>query len=387
MIAATSRTKSLTLGALSVTFLVVAALLAVASYNGTFIPTVRVYVHAERAGLLMAPGSDVKVSGVVIGRVGAVELDAEHAVLALELDPDEAAKLPVNVGAYIEPTTLFGRKFVALTMPSDPAVRTLEMGSVIDAATVTVEVNDTFKALLAILRVVDPQKVNSTLTAAATALDGRGDRLGDLLVDIDRYLGEFNNSIPTLQRDIPLLADNADTLAAVTPDLMTTVSNLTTTSQTVVDRQAALSAFLLSFTSFGNNGSALLDKAGTPLVSALDALEPTTGLLAERAPTYQCFLSSLNQSRRVLERALGGRPGLNIVGTLLMGDPPYRNSADLPVNGADSTPACYDYAAGPGGPPPPHIDFNDGSHAYRPVREPLDVLGNPFAAMLYGLTR
>ncbi|PPJ24958.1 MCE family protein [Nocardia nova] len=382
-----SRGKALILGFTAIAGVILAAMGAVASYNGSFTSSVRVYVHAERAGLLMAAGSDVKVDGVVVGRVAAVQLADNHAVLALDLAPGQARKIPSNVGAHIEPTTLFGRKFVSLLWPQQPASTRLHDGSVIDSATGTVEINDTLDTLLGILKVVDPQKINSTLTAASTALDGRGKQVGDLLTDLDHYLGQFNNDIPTLQRDIPLLADNLDTLAAATPDLMTTVTNLSATSRTIVDKQTSLSAFLLSFTGFGNAGSGLMDKAGTPLISALDALEPTTRMLAERAPSFPCFFASLNQSRKVLERALGGRPGLNIVGTLLLGNPPYAYPDDLPVNGADGAPTCYPYAAGSGGPAPGHIDFGDGSHAYRPVRQPLDVLGNPFAALIYELTR
>ncbi|MFE3229209.1 MCE family protein [Nocardia sp. NPDC059228] len=387
MITTTSRRTALVFGVAAIALVILAIMGALASYNGSFTRSVHVYVHADRAGLLMAEGSDVKVDGVVVGRVETVQLDADHAVLTLDLAPEQARKIPSNVGAHLEPTTLFGRKFVSLIWPQQPASTRLSEGTVIDSATVTVEINDTVNTLLAILKVVNPHKVNSTLTAAATALDGRGKRAGDLLADLDRYLGQFNNAIPALQRDIPLLADNLDTLAAATPDLMTTLANLSTTSRTVVDEQTNLSAFLLSFTGFGNAGSALVDKAGTPLISALDALEPTTRLLADRAPSFPCFFASLNKSRQVLERALGGRPGLNIVGTLLLGNPPYAYPNDVPVNGADGAPACYSYANGTGGPAPGHINFDDGSHAYRPVREPLDVLGNPFAALIYGLTR
>ncbi|WP_431950367.1 MCE family protein [Nocardia lijiangensis] len=383
-----SRRRAFLLGLSALAAFVLAVSGAVASCSGTFVASTRVYMYADRAGLLMAPGSDVKVHGVVIGRVSAVDLDNERAKLTLDLNPGTAQQIPANVGAEITPTTLFGRKFVTLMLPEQPVSANLSSGAVIDGSKVTVEINDVFQALLTVLKTVEPQKVNATLTALSTALDGHGGRFGDLMVALDRYLGQFNDSIPVLQRDVPLLADNLDTFAAATPDFMTTMRNLSTTSNTIVEKQASLSAFLLSFTTFGNTGEKFVDSSATPFIGAVEALEPTTRMLAEQSPSFPCFLSALNQSRKYLERAFGGgRPGLNALGTILMGDPPYTYPKDLPVNGADNPPSCYGYPYGPGSTPPGHADFDTGTTVYGPVRTPEDLIGNPFAALIYGLTR
>ncbi|MFI7672030.1 MCE family protein [Nocardia sp. NPDC049526] len=246
-----SRRRALLLGISAIAVFVLAWTGAIASCSGEFVASTRVYLLADRAGLLMGPGSDVKVRGVVVGRVSAVEVDNDRAKLTLDLNPGQARRIPANVGAEIAPTTLFGRKFVTLVWPAEPAATTLGAGSTIDGSKVSVEVNDVFDTLLTLLKTVEPQKVNATLTALGTALDGHGTRFGDLLVSTDRYLGQFNEAIPTLRRDVPLLADNLDTLAAVTPDVMATLKNLSTTGTTLVEKQASLSAFLLSFTQFG----------------------------------------------------------------------------------------------------------------------------------------
>ncbi|MFI6362088.1 MCE family protein [Nocardia sp. NPDC050630] len=383
-----SRRRALLLGISAIAAFVLAWTGAIASCSGEFVASTRVYLLADRAGLLMGPGSDVKVRGVVIGRVSAVEVDNDRAKLTLDLNPGQARRIPANVGAEIAPTTLFGRKFVTLVWPDQPAATTLGAGSTIDGAKVSVEVNDVFDTLLALLKTVEPQKVNATLAALGTALDGHGARFGDLLVSTDRYLGQFNEAIPTLRRDVPLLADNLDTLAAVTPDVMATLKNLSTTSTTLVEKQASLSAFLLSFTQFGNTGAAFTSASSAPLIGAADALEPTTGVLAEQSPSFTCLLSALDHDRGFLENALGGgRPGLNILSSLLLGDAPYRYDKDLPVNGANGAPSCYGYPYTKESPAAGHIDFDTGTTVYGPIRGPEDLLGNPFAALIYGLTR
>lgn len=388
MISSNGRALALAFATLAVIAALVAA--AVASYNGVFSSTMRVYLQSERAGLLLVPGSDVKLSGVVVGRVASVDLDprGDGAVIAMDLRSDEAEAIPANVDAVIDPTTLFGRKFVSLVWPADPSPRTVTAGTTLGGSDVTVEVNDTFATLKSILDTVDPKKVNSTLTAVATALQGRGEKFGDLAAGVQTYLAEFNGSMPVLQRDIDLAADNLDTFADAAPNFLDTVQNLSTTSDTVVDEQSQLSSFLLSFTEFGNAGSGLLDTAAAPLVGAASEVAPTTDVLAEYSPMYPCFFSGLNTARKHLEAAFGGnRAGLNVLGTVLMGDPPYTYPEDAPRNDAGAGPSCYGYPFGPGSPAPGHTDFDDGSNAYAPVEGIGDLVGNPFASLIYGLTR
>ncbi|MBF6278421.1 MULTISPECIES: MCE family protein [Nocardia] len=377
-----SRRRQILVGITALLILSLIVTGAVASYTGAFVPTTRVYLYSDRAGLQIDAGADVKLNGVVIGRVAAVEVDTERARLTLDIDRDKSGTIPSNVDAEIVPTTLFGRKFVSLQWPETPGEGSLAAGSVIDNRKVSVEINDILSALLNVLESIDPEKVNATLTALSTALQGHGRRAGELLVSVDHYLSRFNDSLPTLQRDIPLLADNLDTLAAAAPDLMASIANLTTTAETIVDKQADLSAFLLSFTRLGNSGEAFSDAIGTPLIRASEALAPTARLLAEYSPVYPCFLANLNQSRKYLERAFGSdRPGLNILATLLLGSPPYTYPEDRPVIGANEPPSCYGSAPGR------HEDFDVGTTVYGPVRTPLDILGNPFAPLIYGLTR
>ncbi|WP_253260534.1 MCE family protein, partial [Nocardia farcinica] len=82
--------------------------------------------------------------------------------------------------------------------------------------------------------------------------------------------------------------DAADALAAAAPDLLTTVDRLSTTSDTITEQQTELSAFLLSFTAFGNSGADLFATSGEPLRAAAAALNSPTAVLSEFAPIYPC---------------------------------------------------------------------------------------------------
>ena len=59
-----------------------------------------------------------------------------------------------------------------------------------------------------------------TLNALATALEGRGEQLGETLDELDAYLGEISDKLPTLREDLVSLANVADTYDLAAPDLI-----------------------------------------------------------------------------------------------------------------------------------------------------------------------
>lgn len=376
-----SRTVYVALGLFLLLLIVGGTSLSISTYRGSFNSSVPVKLHSARAGLMLEPGSDIKMRDVVIGRVSKVELVDNQAEITMDIDETHAAGIPENVTATIDPTTLFGRKFVTLTQPEHPVPTAISADFVIDNSGVVTEVNDLLDSLVTVLRTVEPQKVNATMTALSISLQGRGDHLGELMVELDSYLAEFNGSLPTLQRDLANGAVVADIFARATPELLQTIDQVSTTSETLTDKEQQFNAFLLSFTGFGNSGREFFESASVPLEKSLDALEPTTALLAQYSPMYPCFFESLDQTNRYLERTVGGsdQAGLNILGTLLMGDPPYTYPKNAPTNGATDAPRCYAPDQAPG-----HTNFDDGSGAYQPARTTEDLIGNPFAQLMFG---
>ena len=92
----------------------------------------------------------------------------------------------------ILPTTLFGQKFISFVMPDDPSEASLEDGDVIpqDRVDTNVELSQILADLFPLLRAVRPADLNMTLNALATALEGRGEQLGETLDDLQVYLGD-----------------------------------------------------------------------------------------------------------------------------------------------------------------------------------------------------
>ena len=110
--------------------------------------------------------------------------------------------IPANVLVDIASTTVFGAKQVQFVFPPDPSAESLRPGQVLDAQHVMVEVNTVFEQLTSVLSTIEPAKLNETLGAIASALSGRGEKLGQMLTDLDAYLAKIEPSLPALSHDL-----------------------------------------------------------------------------------------------------------------------------------------------------------------------------------------
>ncbi|MFC4377126.1 MCE family protein [Nocardia halotolerans] len=321
--------------------LVAAASLAIALFQGAFTNTAVVLVNAPRSGLVLDPDAKVKVRGVEIGRVADIELYDDGAQLRLEVDPDQLALVPANAGVDIRSTTVFGAKYVNFVLPEQPTTAALAPGSTVSASAVTVEFNTLFQHLSDVLAQVEPEKLNATLAALGTALEGRGDKLGDLLVRSDRYLREINPYLPTLQADLDKTAAVTDLYAEVADPLLRTVDNATVTSQTLAEMQGQLDNVLVNVIGLSDTVGSVLRENENQVVTALDLLRPTTELLYDYREALGCVVNGLGPLMPIAEDMFGGLlPGVGMNTNFMFGAKPYTYPEDLPKVNATGGPHC-----------------------------------------------
>ncbi len=279
-------------------------------FRGVFENRVQLTVLAERAGLAMDPGSKVTFNGVPIGRLaeaGVVTVgDVPKAKLTLDVDPEYLALIPSNVEAELRATTVFGNKYISFLSPENPASTRLASGATIQASGTTTEFNTLFETIMGIAEQVDPIKLNQTLTAAAQALDGLGDKFGQSLVDGNEILGELNPRMPQIRRDVTGLADLADVYSDASPDLWDGLSNAVTTARALNDERGNIDAALMSAVGFGNTGADIFERGGPYLVRGAQDLLPTSKLLDYHSPALLCTIRNYHDAAPKLAGALGG---------------------------------------------------------------------------------
>ena len=201
-----------------------------------------VTVKASRIGLQLPENADVKIKGVIVGEVLDFRPTTEGADITLGLYQDRVTQIPADVTASILPKTLFGEKFVSLIVPPEASADAIAAGDVIERTQLSIEVETVLSDLYPLLRAVQPADLNMTLNAIATALEGRGDQLGESLETLDGYLTRFNPELPALIEDLRLTAEVSDTYADVLPEVATILRNTITTTTTLEGREEKLQA-------------------------------------------------------------------------------------------------------------------------------------------------
>ncbi|MFI0356228.1 MCE family protein [Actinomadura sp. 9N407] len=343
------------LGMSMIVVLVLLLALTVALFNKALTPVTKVTVDAERAGLQLLPRSDVKVRGLIVGEVRDTRVTADGAEIDLALDPDKAKLIPGNVQARMLPKTLFGEKYVDLEIPAQAGPLGLRAGQVIqqDRSQTAVEIDRVLGNLLPLLQAVRPEKLNTTLNAVATALQGRGDQIGRNLEQADALLKKINPELRTLVYDLRALSDVSDIYNAAAPELLNTLKNINVTSKTITDKRKNIEQIIPMVTGFADKGDVFMRNNAPKIIGMNVANRDGLALVARYSPTLPCVLDGMMKIKPRAEEAGGGKGStFNLTIEIVKPRPPYKYPLDVPEAKDQRNPRCYNL-------PNPEIPFPD----------------------------
>ena len=299
-----------------------------------------VTVKASKIGLQLPMRADVKIKGVIVGEVLDYEPTAEGADITLGLYQDRTTDIPENVTASILPKTLFGEKFVSLVVPEGGSSgQAIAAGDVIQRTDLSIEVEQVLSDLYPLLRAVQPADLNTTLNAVATALEGRGEQLGDTIETMDSYLVRFNPELPALVEDLRLTAQVSDTYADVLPEVATILRNTITTTTTLEDREEKLKALFNDVSKFADVAERFTRDNGDNLVRLGDLGAAQLAVFAKYSPEYPCLLGGIVGAGKLQAEAFRGFT-LHIILETLPHQPRAYGPQDVPVYGEKRGPYC-----------------------------------------------
>ncbi|WP_067901516.1 MCE family protein [Nocardia vaccinii] len=362
------------------------------SYQQRFEDWVQVTVIADRAGLVMDRGARVSMTGVQVGEVTRIDYHNDQARLTLRLHRSSLASIPADVDAQITSSTVFGAKYLSLSAPATMSAAAasantprLAPDATIDISHVTVEINTVFEQLTDLMRAVNPTQLEATLGALATALRGRGERLGAAIDHASEMLAELNAADPGIGELLRTAAPTSTLYGDISPELMRTLSALTTTGNTITDKQQQLAKSLSSATTVANTGSDLLGHNGSQLTSVLRMLAPTSSLLAEYSPEIPCLFQGITASNKTNPDAYAGQPGVKMLAGLTPGVAPYQYPDDLPRVDATGGPHCLGLPYTDPVEPVPYVVTDTGVNPFAPSRQGIGLRRPDLIGYLFGL--
>lgn len=299
------------------------------------------HVSAELrdAGGSLSNGADVKVRGVIVGRVTGVGPGADGGVrVDIAIPQGDLDMVPANVVARILPATVFGTSFVDLVPPkgSTAAKQALRAGAVIpaDRTQGTLELQQALDDIDSLVKAVGPAELASAIGSAAQALDGRGLKLGDTIDVANAYLAKLNPKLPLVREDVRKLAENLELAQQVAPDLFQATSDALVAARTIVDQKASIATLISGGLTLTNQANTFLQQTSADLIRFVDNSARLLNVVyANRhAGITEAFVTNkllADKLKLVLRDGF-----LDSVTTFNLDVPPYYTRADCPRFGA-----------------------------------------------------
>ncbi len=285
------------------------------------------------AGGSLGGGADVKIRGVIIGKVDGISRGPEGGVrVKIALRGHRLDQVPDNVVARILPATVFGTSYVDLVTTGPPSHEPLRAGAVIppDKTQGTLELQQALDDIDSLVKALGPADLASAIGSVAQALDGRGAQLGKTIDLADDYLARLNPKMPQLRDDVRKLAANLELVADVAPDLLAATGDALTTARTVVAEKAAVATVLIGATALTTQADAFLRAQQTGLIRFL---QNSALLLDVVHANRHAGISGAIATNTMLAAKLATvvqHGYIDSVTTFLLDVPPYYTAADCP---------------------------------------------------------
>jgi phospholipid/cholesterol/gamma-HCH transport system substrate-binding protein len=257
-------------------------------------------IFAESGGL--RPGDEVRVAGVRVGEVTAVEIDGEQVRVEFRT---EDVELPDQTSAAIKVKTMLGQKFLSL----DPlGSGELEAAIPIERTTTPYDVNQAFSDLAVNAGAIDTEQMENSMRALAEAFEDTPESVRTMvtgLTDLSRTISSRDDDLAQLMvatEDVTgTLAERKDEIAL----LITDGSDLLGELQ---KRRKAVRAMLKGTADLGEHLRGLVEDNEESLAPALAKLDRVTTILNRNQDSLDKAAKMLGPYYRLLVEATGNGP-------------------------------------------------------------------------------
>jgi phospholipid/cholesterol/gamma-HCH transport system substrate-binding protein len=261
---------------------------------------------------------NVKVAGVVVGKVGSVTIDQGKA--KVEFTVKDSVKVPTDSSVAVRWRNLIGQRY--LYVYPGTASTVYKGGDTVTKTRSVVDVGELFNRLGPIVQALDPKAVNTFLDAIVQALDGNTDKIRQSIDD----LAVVAQSLGSRDQTIGRLIDNVNTVAGAINDrdaqIRTVLDNLVLISQTFSQNTDVLNTAVTNLGDFSDNFGTLLANNSVQLDRIIANLNTIIDEVKVKLPVLDSTLGGLDTAAKTLFNASRYGEWLNQVipcGALLNG--------------------------------------------------------------------
>lgn len=241
-------------------------------------------------------GGDVKMRGVLVGRIEKIErLEGGGCRVSYLLEHNSIEQIPSNVGAQIRAKTIFGEKWVELLFPSDPTDERVAQGDTIpqDRTIDPLEVETILNTALPLLDAIDPEHLSGALEALASGFVGHEEAAIEGIEKGILALRPFNENEKLLQEGIDQLAASGETLDEVDRDLIEAMRNLDQLGEFTIDNEELIGVNLIKGPRLLRELSLLFETRFLDFTKIVNQGATVISVLAARSEDLDHLLNSL----------------------------------------------------------------------------------------------
>ena len=254
-------------------------------------------VFDDVTGLL--PNDNVKVAGVVVGKVTGIRLERGEAVVDFVVD--DAVKVPRDSQAVIRWRNLLGQRFLYLE-PGEAAT-TLQDGDRITETRAVVDLGELFNRLGPIVKAIEPSQVNAFLDSITAALDGNEDELRATIDDLATLTSALASRDEAIKRLIDNLNTVAGTITSRDVQIRTVLDNLLALATTFRENTDVLDAAITDLGDVSENFGSLLENNRAEIDRIVDSLETLVALVREKLPSLDVTVANLDEASQAIFRS------------------------------------------------------------------------------------
>ncbi|HVY77553.1 MAG TPA: MlaD family protein [Solirubrobacterales bacterium] len=270
----------------------------------------------------LAEQSDVRISGVNVGKVQSIELapNGRQALATVDID-DKYAPLPESTRAILRTKTLLGETYIELTPGNRDGPQLADGGSVPEANVAqSVQLDEIFRTFNPKTR----KAFQTWMQEGAVAINGQGQALSTAFGEFEPTFSELDKLFRALDTQrlavAQLFRNGATTFNALRGregELASLIQSSNAVFQTTARRNRDIEALFLAFPTFLDESKLTLnrlkdfsvnaDPLMKQLVPAAEQLSPTLVAFGNLAPEAKGFFEGLIP---VINRAPSGFPAL-----------------------------------------------------------------------------
>ncbi|AFM16403.1 virulence factor Mce family protein [Mycolicibacterium chubuense NBB4] len=267
--------------------------------------------HLELANVgTLEANSPVMVSDVIVGSVSRMTPRDWHADVEVSVKP--GVVVPANAVATVGQTSLLGSMHIALDPPlGQPPTGRLSPGATLPLSHTSTypSTEQTLSSLSVLVNGGGLGKIGELVNEFNAALDGRQDKIRDLLTRLDDLVGTFADQRDDINASIAALTRLSGTLAGQRDVITQALHRIPPALDVLVRERPRITTALEKFGHFSDTATTLIHATQDDLVTNLRNLEPTVRALADVGPNLAsdlAFVPTYPYPQNFIDRAIRG---------------------------------------------------------------------------------